>query len=354
MGSSPAERTTTSYKINILFILWRNFGVIHIFKGNSLFTKFLKLICGKTFIFSLRHQKTKDSPVLNNQELNNKDNSDQLNDKCLCNAKDGEFRPFSIQLNKDDELKEEIKEKISELKSVYRLSIETRNFEITNLIHRNNFFMLFQGVLLAAVFSNQASKPYVEFCICFMGILISWHQIKVAAGAKYWQEWWEMRTSDIERQLKQTMQQTTGNKGGFISLFDFEDIKSKELYEFKVKKSTIKSKSANRLFAPLDKCVKKLIISKYSVSRVPISSGIILLITWLVLFLGTLGLAESVMKTSSKYEFCNLECNGKSDIPAMLKEGLTDFKLVNGHYFTDNEDPPTQLIFNQYNQEKPR
>ena len=44
-----------------------------------------------------------------------------------------------------------INENISELKAVYKLAIETRNFEIQQLINRNNFFMLFQGVLLAAV-----------------------------------------------------------------------------------------------------------------------------------------------------------------------------------------------------------
>ena len=31
--------------------------------------------------------------------------------------------------------------KISELKAVYKLAIETRNFEITQLINRNNFFI---------------------------------------------------------------------------------------------------------------------------------------------------------------------------------------------------------------------
>ncbi|XDU54621.1 hypothetical protein AB3540_13055 [Acinetobacter nosocomialis] len=69
--------------------------------------------------------------------------------------------------------KKETNEKYSELKAVYKLAIDTRNFEIHQLINRNNFFMLFQGVLLAAVFSNQASKPFVEFVICFAGIFIS-------------------------------------------------------------------------------------------------------------------------------------------------------------------------------------
>ena len=108
-------------------------------------------------------------------------------------------------------------EKLSELKAVYKLAIETRNFEIQQLINRNNFFMLFQGVLLAAVFSNQASKPFVEFVICLAGIFISWQQVGVAAGAKYWQEWWELKTSEIEKELKQTI-----DNESFISLFNLD------------------------------------------------------------------------------------------------------------------------------------
>lgn len=262
-------------------------------------------------------------------------------------------RPRNPLKNYFDDKK--LKNEIDELKSVYKLSIETRNFEISNLIHRNNFFMLFQGVLLAAVFSNQASKPFVESTICFMWIFISWHQIKVAAGAKYWQEWWEVRTSDIELTLKRKMEKLTGSNESFISLFDFSETKSKSDTEKKVITKTYKkplyTSKAPELFESIS---KTLISGRYSVSRVPISSGIILLITWLVLFLGTLGLAKSVINTSSKYELCIRECDGKSDIPAMLKDGWNDLKLINGHFFADNEDPPTQLIFNQYNQEKPR
>ena len=331
------------------------FGVIHIFRDDILFSNLLKLTQEKIFGFSLRYQEVKDPYTLSRKKINEQINSEQSDNEDVHPTADEIFKPFSIQLNKDEELKERLKEEISELKSVYKLSIETRNFEISNLIHRNNFFMLFQGVLLAAVFSNQASKPFVESTICCMGIFISWHQIKVAAGAKYWQEWWEVRTSDIELTLKIKMEKLTGSNESFISLFDFSETKSKSDTEKKVIAKTYKkplyTTKAPELFENIS---KTLISGRYSVSRVPISSGIILLITWLVLFLGTLGLTESVMNTSSKYELCIRECNSKSDIPAMLKDGWNDFKLINGHFFTDNEDPPTQLIFNQYNQEKPR
>lgn len=254
------------------------------------------------------------------------------------------------------EAKEKLEKEITELKSVYKLSIETRNFEITNLIHRNNFFMLFQGVILAAVFSNQASKPYVEFCICLMGIFISWHQIKVAAGAKYWQEWWEVRTSDIELALKNKMKDLTGSDESFISLFDFNNSRSKHKIEKQVLAKTYKQTSLSGKAPELFENITKTLISgRYSVSRVPIASGIVLLVTWVALFLGTIGIADSIAVTSSNYELCyKKDDKCVVDNKSMLKDLLSDFKLINGHFFADNEDPPTQLIFNQYNQEKPR
>ncbi|WP_213064020.1 RipA family octameric membrane protein [Acinetobacter indicus] len=67
--------------------------------------------------------------------------------------------------------------KLKALQRVYEISVNTRNFEITQLTNRNNYYMLFQGVLLAAVFSNQASKPLVEFSICLTGIGVSYNQM---------------------------------------------------------------------------------------------------------------------------------------------------------------------------------
>ncbi|WP_216075446.1 RipA family octameric membrane protein [Acinetobacter indicus] len=67
--------------------------------------------------------------------------------------------------------------KLKALQRVYEISVNTRNFEITQLTNRNNYYMLFQGVLLAAVFSNQASKPLVEFLICLTGIGVSYNQM---------------------------------------------------------------------------------------------------------------------------------------------------------------------------------
>ena len=96
----------------------------------------------------------------------------------------------------------EISSKLKALQRVYEISVNTRNFEITQLTNRNNYYMLFQGVLLAAVFSNQASKPLVEFLICLAGIGVSYNHVKVASGAKFWQEYWEFQASEAEKALK--------------------------------------------------------------------------------------------------------------------------------------------------------
>ena len=63
--------------------------------------------------------------------------------------------------DKDNEAPETIS-----LKAVYEISIKARHFEISHLIQRNNFFMLFQGVLLASVMQAQNSRPFVELVVC--------------------------------------------------------------------------------------------------------------------------------------------------------------------------------------------
>ena len=48
VGSSPAERTITPNKISSLYIVWRNFGVIHI-----LFKKNPAIFCGVCLLLFL-------------------------------------------------------------------------------------------------------------------------------------------------------------------------------------------------------------------------------------------------------------------------------------------------------------
>jgi len=44
-----------------------------------------------------------------------------------------------------------------------------REFEITQLAQRNNFFMIFQGVMLAGVIQSSHAIPVVSFLVCVAG-----------------------------------------------------------------------------------------------------------------------------------------------------------------------------------------
>ena len=155
------------------------------------------------------------------------------------------------------------------LKAVYKVCVETRNFEIDQLIQRNNFFMLFQGVLLAAVLQTQASKPMVEVLVCLCGIAVSWYQTQMASGAKFWQEWWEGRVEHYERQLEAALGPSADR--GFHDLFAVPMDRVDAAVRARLRRS--------RAFPFSD----LLILARFPVGRAPIRVGVVLLATWTAL-----------------------------------------------------------------------
>lgn len=207
-------------------------------------------------------------------------------------------------------------DKLNRLQAVYKIAMQNREFEISQLIQRNNFFMLFQGVFLAAVFQNQASKPYIEFWLSLLGIFMSFYQAQVAAGAKYWQEYWEVRLGEIEKRLEAAMRERKGGDFFFEPLFS-EKAKLLDI-ERKVKKKT-----KTKYPGCLSRFPTWFMLKKPSVSRVPIVVGITLLIFWLGLFIQTIGL--------------------KGELPSIISgwQITTPFK-ISGHHFSagrNNSDP---------------
>lgn len=159
---------------------------------------------------------------------------------------------------------------LESIKSVYTICIDTRNFEINQLIQRNNFFMLFQGVLLAAALQNEASKPVVEVVICVAGIFVSLYQLQMACGAKFWQEWWESRVDHYEEKLRSLQVKQSGH---FFELFatSFDQV-HKEIEERFRKK---------RGFS----LTNFLILRAFAVGRAPIKVSMTLLLAWTLLAL---------------------------------------------------------------------
>lgn len=144
-------------------------------------------------------------------------------------------------------------------KSDFEIALQMRQFEITQLVQRNNFFMIFQGVLLAGVIQSAHTIPVVSFLGCVAGFFISLFQVGMASGAKFWQEYWEAKLFEFKP-----------------TLFHEDDCK----YH-----NTVKMRLTKRGIAGVIEC---LIMRRYSVSRIPIRVGIMFAVIWFLLVLCTL------------------------------------------------------------------
>ncbi len=149
----------------------------------------------------------------------------------------------------------------------FEIAMRMRDFEITQLTQRNNFFMIFQGVLFAGLVQSSHQIHVVSFMVCVVGFLVSMFQVGSASGAKFWQEYWEQKLSDFEKKARDQEQP---------ELFHNDDC----LYE-----KTVRDRISHRGFCGL---TKRLIMCRFSVSRIPIYVGIMLTISWGLLVMCTL------------------------------------------------------------------
>ena len=176
-------------------------------------------------------------------------------------------------------------------KAIYKLCIELRNFEISQLVQRNNFFMIFQGVLLAGICQSAGQIPIVSFLICLAGLGISILQACMAAGAKYWQVHWEINTQRSEQAmtkitqyhrvlrgqltkrnivLDKELEAKLENRALLVHLFQ------EDTNKVRIKKSIVESR-------PHAFLMNEFIMRKFSSSRIPIYAGLFLSIIWFFL-----------------------------------------------------------------------
>ena len=147
--------------------------------------------------------------------------------------------------------------------SNFEIALRMRDFEITQLTTRNNFFMIFQGVLFAGLIQSTHTKPVVSVLVCVVGFLVAIFQVGMASGAKFWQEYWEAMLTQYERHVR----------GGEPELFHEDTCR----YE-----KTVSSRLHDR---GLGGIAARLVMSRYSVSRIPIYVGIALAAVWALLVL---------------------------------------------------------------------
>jgi hypothetical protein len=115
------------------------------------------------------------------------------------------------------------------------------------------------------------AEPVVSFMVCFTGLFVSVMQIGMASGAKFWQEYWEHMLSAYEAEVRLNPPESKSPK-----LFHDDSY----LYE-----KTVRARIHSHGFGGL---ASKLILCRFSVSRIPIYVGIVLSIIWGLLFLCTL------------------------------------------------------------------
>ncbi|MGA6137720.1 hypothetical protein ACPER7_15640 [Acinetobacter dispersus] len=202
----------------------------------------------------------------------------------------------------EEEKNKDLLEKERRLKRIYEVAIETRNFEISQLVQRNNFFMIFQGVLIACIINSNNTVPLIHTIISIVGIGISFYQMQAASGAKFWQEYWEIEVNKSERELKKFY---LLQHKDFHQLFDkkTEDVQRavyERVFDKKLNKySLFWAKHYNSFFYKLLKTynpftyIRNRILTKPSVSKIPIQTGRFLLCTWLIVLFFTTKIGEN-------------------------------------------------------------
>lgn len=144
---------------------------------------------------------------------------------------------------------------------IFNIALKMRDFEITQLSQRNNFFMIFQGVLFSGFVQSTHKLEFVSLMVCFAGFFASIFQIGMASGAKFWQEYWEQKVSDFE-----SLQQVDNKNEKLL----FHDKK-------KIYKDTVRDRLKQQENSEI---VNDLVFKKYSVSRIPVYIGLIFSVIW--------------------------------------------------------------------------
>ncbi len=165
----------------------------------------------------------------------------------------------------------ESSERIKRLDAIYGKVLELRNFEIRNLNTRNTFIW----AINTALFAYTANQEATNYLLPILGMTVSILQIGMAAGAKFWQEVWEIKLEEVEIELYKVYQdENSGNpKDKFIHLFTVDRLSWDLDHEQELKK-LVRTKVDQGDF------INRIVSEKFSVSKIPIWLGIIMLIFW--------------------------------------------------------------------------
>ncbi len=81
-----------------------------------------------------------------------------------------------------------------EKKDLYKVALDTRNFEISLFWQRSNYFLALNSAL-ALGFFNLKEQGLYGLVMAIFGIIVSYLWVRVNLGSKFWQSRWERRLS---------------------------------------------------------------------------------------------------------------------------------------------------------------
>ncbi len=150
-----------------------------------------------------------------------------------------------------------------EAQELYKIAIETRNFEIKLFWQRSNYFLVLNTSIAIGAFTKVAEKFQIYFVL--LGIVVSFFWFFVNIGSKYWQVRWEYEVAKLEQEISQE-----------ICLFSAD----KKATDNAVKEFL----SGYRQQDSLPSLYDSLILTKPSVSKIMICLSIIFVVFWIASF----------------------------------------------------------------------
>lgn len=187
------------------------------------------------------------------------------------------------------------KQDLEAAEKVYELAVELRNFEIAQLIQRNNFFMVTQGILLAAIIQSTHIIPIISFITCLTGLLLSVLQVFMACGAKYWQDRWEMGAENAEKILKRLIENEE-ERIYFIECMGPMSNRLELRQRIRFLRSGLKNRKEKIPTWRKHTLPYYLVFWKPSVSRIPIYMAIMFIVIWFSLLSCTVNFGVEVPK----------------------------------------------------------
>ncbi len=157
-----------------------------------------------------------------------------------------------------------------ETKELYKIAIDTRNFEIGLFWKRSNYFLALNTAIAVGFFTQQNSN--YECLIAIFGIFTSILWFCVNLGSKFWQSRWEQRAAILEEKLYLSDP---------VYLFDTN--------RTIVKNDVVESIKRSEHQYWVIRFIDELVLKKLSVSLMMILLSILFILVWFILLVLSAG-----------------------------------------------------------------